>query len=57
MVLETPLSGARAVMSETLDKPTKSVSTRGGAVDTRVLAQVEKWMAVIREIKREPATN
>jgi len=44
-------------MSETLDKPTKSISTRGSAVDTRVLAQVEKWMAVIREIKREPATN
>jgi len=44
-------------MSETLDKPTKFVSTRGGAVDTRVLAQVEKWLAVIREIKREPATN
>jgi hypothetical protein len=44
-------------MSESLDKPTNSVSTRGSAVDTRVIAQVEKWMAVIREIKREPAKN
>jgi hypothetical protein len=44
-------------MSESLDKPTNSVSTRGGAVDSRVLAQVEKWMAVIREIKREPTKN
>jgi hypothetical protein len=44
-------------MSESLDKPTNSVSTRGSAVYTRVIAQVEKWMAVIREIKREPAKN
>jgi hypothetical protein len=45
-------------MSESLDKPTKFVATRGSAAtDTRVFAQVEKWLAVIREIKREPAAN
>jgi hypothetical protein len=45
-------------MSESLDKPTKPVATRAGAAtDTRAFAQVEKWLAVIREIKREPVTN
>jgi hypothetical protein len=44
-------------MSEAHDKPTKSAATRGTAADTRILAQVEKWMAVIREIKREPVTH
>jgi hypothetical protein len=44
-------------MSESLDKSTNSISARGSAVDTRVLAQVEKWMAVIRDIKREPTQN
>jgi hypothetical protein len=44
-------------MSETTDKPTKSAAPRGDAADTRVLAQVEKWMAVIRDIKREPVTH
>ena len=28
-------------------------STRNGASDLRMLAQVEKWMATIREIHRE----
>ena len=44
-------------MSETHDQPAKPVATRGSAADTRILAQVEKWMAVIREIKREPVTH
>jgi hypothetical protein len=44
-------------MSEAHDKPTKPAATRGTAADTRILAQVEKWMAVIREIKREPVTH
>lgn len=44
-------------MSETVAAPTKFASTRGATVDTRVLAQVEKWMAVIREIKQEPVKN
>jgi len=38
-------------MSETIDTQTKSATARGSAADMRVLAQVEKWMAVIREIK------
>jgi hypothetical protein len=44
-------------MSETHEKPTKSATTRGSAADTRILAQVEKWLAVIRDIKREPTTH
>ncbi len=44
-------------MSDTLAVPTKSAAVRGKAADTRVLAQIEKWMAVIREIKQEPAKN
>lgn len=44
-------------MSETLAMQTKPTSARGTAADTRVLAQVEKWMAVIREIKQEHAKN
>jgi len=47
----------RRMMSETLAMPTRPAATRGSAADTRVLAQVEKWMAVIREIKQEPARN
>jgi hypothetical protein len=30
-----------------------SSSTRSGASDLRMLAEVEKWMATIREINRE----
>jgi hypothetical protein len=44
-------------MSDNLAVPTTSALTRGNTTDTRVLAQVEKWMALIREIKREPAKN
>ena len=33
--------------------PIKPVATPGRADDSRVIAQVEKWMAVIREIKQE----
>jgi hypothetical protein len=45
------------MMSETLAAPTKLTAPRGNAADMRVLAQVEKWMAVIREIKQEPARS
>ena len=31
-----------------------SSSNRSGASDLRMLAEVEKWMARIREINREP---
>lgn len=42
-------------MSGTIDTQTKAV--RGSTADIRILAQVEKWMAVIREIKQESAKN
>jgi len=44
-------------MSENLAAPMKSAATRSSADDTRVLAQVEKWMALIRELKQEQAKN
>lgn len=44
-------------MSETLATSTKPASTRYGATDARVLTEVEKWMAVIREIAREYVKN
>lgn len=44
-------------MAETIGAPVKSAASCGGATDMRALEQVEKWMAVIREIKQEPAKN
>jgi hypothetical protein len=44
-------------MSDNLAAPMKSATSRSNTTDTRVLAQVEKWMAVIREIKQEPVKN
>jgi hypothetical protein len=44
-------------MSESIAMQTKSAAARGSAADTRVIAQVEKWMAVIREIKQERVAN
>jgi|HubBroStandDraft_2_1064218.scaffolds.fasta_scaffold1181811_2 hypothetical protein len=42
------------VMSETsADTQAKSHAARGDAADQRAFAQVEKWMAIIREISRE----
>jgi hypothetical protein len=40
-------------MSETTDSQSKPVSSRGDAADKHALAQVEKWMAIIREISRD----
>jgi hypothetical protein len=40
-------------MSETFTTPTKSAATHSGPVDLHMLAHVEKWMAMIREIARE----
>ncbi|HXX50387.1 MAG TPA: hypothetical protein VEI98_03740 [Xanthobacteraceae bacterium] len=40
-------------MSESLATPAMSVARRNGASELRMLAQVEKWMATIREIARE----
>jgi hypothetical protein len=40
-------------MSESLVTPLEPIHMRNGASDLRMLAQVEKWMAAIREIARE----
>lgn len=40
-------------MSEAAYTPPKSHSNRGDSADQRAFAQVEKWMAIIREISRE----
>jgi hypothetical protein len=52
-MIGAPLIGEPPVMSETLDTPIKSTSTRSGSADLHMLAHVEKWMAMIREINRE----
>jgi hypothetical protein len=44
-------------MSETVTTQPKSKTPRDGSADGRVLAEVEKWMAMIREISREQAKN
>ena len=44
-------------MSETVTTQPKPKTDRDGSADGRVLAQVEKWMAMIREISREQAKN
>jgi hypothetical protein len=44
-------------MSETANTQPKPKSTRSGSADGPVLAQVEKWMAMIREISREQVKN
>jgi hypothetical protein len=44
-------------MSETLTTQPKPKTSRTGSDDGRVLAQVEKWMEMIREISREPAKS
>jgi hypothetical protein len=44
-------------MSETVSTQPKPKTARGGSSDGRVLAQVEKWMEMIRELSREPVKN
>jgi hypothetical protein len=44
-------------MPETHDTQTKSASTRSSSADKQIIAQVEKWMAMIREISREPVKS
>ena len=44
-------------MSETADIQPKPKTTRDSSNDRRVLAQVEKWMEMIREIGHEPVKN
>jgi hypothetical protein len=42
-------------MSETSSSATPPTPTRDEASDRQALAQVEKWMAIIREISHERA--
>jgi hypothetical protein len=44
-------------MPDILATQTKSTAPRASSDDIRVLAQVEKWMAAIREINREQVKN
>jgi len=46
-----------SAMSETATVQTKPAVPRGSASDTRVIAHVEKWMTVIREIKQDRAKS
>ena len=54
--------GVRVVMSnsvnaEPFNTQTKAKPAPRSSSDGRVLAEVEKWMEMIREISREPAKN
>jgi len=40
-------------MFEMADTQSKPIAMRGDSSDKQALAQVEKWMAIIREISRE----
>ena len=40
-------------MVESADKPSIPTATRRDDADKKAFAQVEKWMAIIREISRE----
>ena len=40
-------------MSETTDTQSKPSAIRGHSSDEQILVQVEKWMAMIRELGRE----
>jgi hypothetical protein len=44
-------------MSETLIASAKLKTRRSGPVDKEALAQVEKWMAIIREVVQEQSKN
>jgi hypothetical protein len=52
-IIGTPRFGEMPVMSQTLTSQTRSKPARSGSADLQMLAQVEKWMAMIREISRE----
>ena len=43
----------RSVTESMVTKPVPISAHNSGASDLRMLAQVEKWMAMIREINRE----
>ncbi len=47
----------RTITPETVNAQTTPKSAQRCPSDSRVLAEVEKWMAMIREISREPVKN
>jgi hypothetical protein len=49
----TPLIGSTALMSENATTQPNSTSKRADADDKHALAQVEKWIAMIRELGHE----
>jgi hypothetical protein len=57
VVRQHAVSGVAPIMSETVSLEPKPPMTRSGSDDGRALAQVEKWMAMIREISREEANR
>ncbi|HWW36221.1 MAG TPA: hypothetical protein VNZ23_13385 [Xanthobacteraceae bacterium] len=44
-------------MSDIADTSSKPSAKRDARTDEQAFAQVEKWMAMIREIDREPQTD
>ncbi len=44
-------------MSMSTETQPKPKSTRSDTADGRVIAEVEKWMAMIRELNREQVKN
>jgi hypothetical protein len=48
---------SNSVNTEPFNTQTKPNPAPRSPSDRRVLAEVEKWMAMIREISREPAKN
>jgi len=55
IIRQHAVSGVRPIMSDTvtLDPKPNTQTAPSGSDDGRALAQVEKWMAMIREISRE----
>jgi len=44
-------------MSESVSTPPRLNTARRGTADRDAFAQVEKWLALIRELNREQAKN
>ena len=47
--------GEKAIMSDTATVPPKAEPQQSGPANQDAFAQVEKWLAIIRELAREPA--
>jgi hypothetical protein len=57
MIKRVAANRSTAIMSETVDTQPKPKAIRRDSADGHILAQVEKWMAMIREISREQAKS